>query len=370
MKRVYVGIISLLLCTYLSAENSHCYKIDRTSDTVTVYFDQDCKDTLWLYEIINDSKVDLFFDGRNKSRKNEEEFRNVYTSSKCHVNLYEFSKRHEDKLRICLPLAKLPPDFDEEELYIIKEPKDEEDSTKWVRYILKKNSGVGTETNSLDKIEEQSTVAPNDDNTSKSEQGESKDEPKNASKGIILFLCCWMVLLTLLMIVLVIIVHKQKIESEKILVRVGQIPTQDEVNKWIKKAIGDMSQLPMPSPRLQSVPTPKPQPVPTPKPQPVPMLDTDQVDCNWDSGYFTLQANDKPIFRIYQKGDTRYYTLVESIKSIMPSMLMSTEHFIVVNKRTPEVPKGVEIVKDGIVLRDSNGRLRVDSNNKLTINII
>lgn len=107
-----------------------------------------------------------------------------------------------------------------------------------------------------------------------------------------------------------------------------------------------------------------------PKEPKVELLDTTDVECNLENDFFSLKHNDKPMFRIYQKGDVFYYSLIEEIKKDMPSMLGGTEKFITVNRSTSSIPQGVEVVKEGIVINEGNGIFRVDSNNKLVINII
>ncbi|GEM_PF-4690519 len=98
-------------------------------------------------------------------------------------------------------------------------------------------------------------------------------------------------------------------------------------------------------------------------------FDTDQVQCDWGKNYFTLQPAEKPIFRLYRQGNTYYYTLVEGIKPYFQSMLIGTDNYITINSKPAGVARGVEVVKDGIVIPD-NGIYRVDANNKLIINVI
>ena len=85
-------------------------------------------------------------------------------------------------------------------------------------------------------------------------------------------------------------------------------------------------------------------------------LDTTDITFNYGDSYFSLETNDKPIFRVYSKNGSYYYTLVDnaSVREELIGVIQSLSNYITYQSSTGIAAKRVEPVKDGELRRDGD----------------
>ena len=396
MKRVYIAIIGMFACMCAFA-GGKCYTIvTKGSEVVVVNVIGECQDTLFLSELSSD----IYGDGYKRQSANDSAFlKNIgfLKGSRFYNdkgNVFSFGiGRDCDKVGIELSVI-----HGDTTLYYFTNGS--RNSHQKVRLEINKISDEGESMEEQEKQED--VVQPEEQNeelvqenqqeyTEQDAQSCQNDVVKKEHKTNVWLIC--ICVLFILVIALVGLYVKSLIDINHLREQLGdsadnqrrisdntsvlssalnalktKVPTESDIEKVVLTVLAKQRGANQPIGENKSVAS-KDVTQQSMQEQ-IRLLDTDQVECNWNNDYFTLQSNEKPIFRIYQKENTYYYTLVEEIKSALPSMLSGTERFISVASMTNNIAKGVEVVRDGIVIAEGNGRFRVDPNSKLTINVI
>lgn len=100
------------------------------------------------------------------------------------------------------------------------------------------------------------------------------------------------------------------------------------------------------------------------------VLDTDQVKYHSDSNSFTIENVDNPVFRIYEKGNVFYYTIVDDIMTRKELVGIIPSYAGCITYQTIEgEASSIEPVNPGKLYKDGN-RFVVDANNKLAIRFV
>ena len=380
MKRIFLFILCCIAShTILHATEANiCYEVDTSSvpDTILIWIEEGCEmtDTIPLADLVGESTI--YGDGYKATESKNINYlkgSNLYNDT-CNMYVWGYGDK-EPKVCVKINISNANKPF-----VIIK---------------LDKNKKI-TRINCIIKIKEKATNISDttDDNSSvnqptmpsKDEVEKHRGEKMNTPRWLII----WMSILSAVTLILCIfvslkvILYKKNHENLLIKVdnlsrRIGVIEKQIFTEEQVRQLITDIQKQTDTEKGKEikqissttNAEKARTQPLPTkPKEPKVELLDTTDVECNWENDFLTIQHNEKPMFRIYQKGNIFYYTLIDEIKKDMPSMLGGTEQFISVNRSTSAIPRGVEIVKEGIVFNEGNGIFRVDPNNKLVINII
>ncbi|MBR1786970.1 MAG: hypothetical protein IJ756_07445 [Paludibacteraceae bacterium] len=382
MKRVFFVAICLLAIISVFAEKEEkCYTVDRTKDTVVVSFPAGCTDTIFIRELFDEV---YGYDYSSESTQNINYLRN---------SIYKKG-----------PIKVLAPEKGKSSIYIIcndslydktyyvyqKKQNDQKQYFTFIKSSKKQDvarqdttSGSTDATdNSTNHTQETQTLSGEKSNKNKEDETQApQPEPKSASFN---FSFVWLVGLTVCFVALVIYVLNKMKQIEKKIAHSDnyKLPREIEnlpiaINALKKKILNKEDILVLINTEISNQKTAFQQTIveqqTIQKPivaEPVQLLDTNQVDCDWNSDYLVLRPNDKPVFRIHQEGNTYYYTLTDEIKSVIPSMLSNTERFIAIEKKLNIVAQSAEVVQEGIVAPEGNNRFRVDPNNKLKINLI
>ena len=370
MKRIFLFI----LCYIASIAMLHAYQIDNSSDTLIIWVEDgtETTDTIPLANLVGESSI--YGDGYKATESNNIRY---LRSSSCYndtCNMYVWGYGDTPPkacVKINISNANKP-------FVIIKS--DKRTKINCIIKIKKKAADHSDATDNSSSINQPTTKPSNDE--AENHQEEKMDTPR--------WLIIWMSILSVVVLVWCIFVTRRlilyKTYYDNLLIKENdlstrikslekQIFTEEQVRQLIidtqkqtdtakdKEIKQTGTTTHVEKAKVQSPPA-------KPKEPKIELLDTTDVECNLENDFFSLKHNDKPMFRIYQKGDVFYYSLIEEIKKDMPSMLGGTEKFITVNRSTSSIPQGVEVVKEGIVINEGNGIFRVDSNNKLVINII
>ena len=377
MKRIFLFMLCCIVSNIIlrATEANKCYEIDTSSDsdTIIIWVEEGCEitDTVPLAKLLGEGKI-YGDDYKSNDKTNIDYLKKNYYKTNNDLYVWGYGKGQKACVEINISNANKP-------FVIFKS--DKRTKINCIIKIKKKAADHSDATDNSSSIINQPTTKPSNDEAEK-HQEEKMDTPK--------WLIIWMSILSVVVLVWCIFVSRRwmhcKTNYENLLIKVDnlsrrigviekQIFTEEQVRQLItdtqkqtdtekgKEVKQTSTTTHVEKAKVQSPPA-------KPKEPKVELLDTTDVECNWDNDFFTLKHNDKPMFRIYQKGNVFYYTLVEEIKKDMPSMLVGTEKFITVNRSTSSIPQGVEVVKEGIVINEGNGIFRVDSNNKLVINII
>ena len=396
MKRIFLFILCCIASIAIlhATEANKCYKIDiSSSDTVIIWVEDDGKDTIFLQEIVDSIAPGKKVYGDDYKDDSYGSNGRLYSDYNTLLNRYirGYTNSSGGKESPKCPIAQWNQ---QRKMYILADCNDTISVYKFYHTKFHGNYGISFQ---FKKVEPNSSESiPSNIEESGEELGVSTpvkgsgDTPCIEKTDTPKWLVIWMSILSVVVLVWCIFVTRRlityKTYYDKLLIKENdlstrikslekQIFTEDQVRQLIidtqKQTDTAKDKEIKQTGTTTHVEKVRTQPLPTkPKEPKIELLDTTDVECNLENDFFSLKHNDKPMFRIYQKGDVFYYSLIEEIKKDMPSMLGGTEKFITVNRSTSSIPQGVEVVKEGIVINEGNGIFRVDSNNKLVINII
>jgi hypothetical protein len=142
--------------------------------------------------------------------------------------------------------------------------------------------------------------------------------------------------------------------------------TRDEIQTFVVSQIRSLQ------PQIVTPVSNSGTPIQEPERKPVAssVLDTDQVKYHSDSNSFTIENVDNPVFRIYEKGNDFYYTIVDDIMTRKELVGIIPSYAGCITYQTIEgEASSIEPVNPGKLYKDGN-RFVVDANNKLAIRFV
>lgn len=376
-------LLSFFTC--IAQDEIPCYTIKHDTIPIIVYFQPGCNEKIYLADIAG---IETIYGDKYISEKSYTYVKGQYPHlpvqwDMAAMNNEDYNTAQKNKIYITLNDS-----LDEKEFFVYKKLNDR-------NKILFKFEKIQTQ-NQLQSVVYTDNVAITD--TAGNNVETTTQQKTECEHNYYLYIYLWLGILSLLIIVIILsiwrnenkskddfnkhikelnerIEHRKK-EIERLSKSSNNLPplanaktlTEEEIRKIIQEEYHKLTKQPVKTaPQIVS-PVSNNANIGNQSPQKPPFETTD-VDCDWDSNFFELKKNDNPIFRIYQKGDTYYYTILEHAQSAMVQMMNGTSNFIKIVSQVSGPSSKIEVVKEGMVFRNGN-KFTVDPNNMLQVKIV